>query len=90
MILVGWWGLLWAMKHTLFRIATVLIITGSAIALDVKQLSPMHQALYGAMRAGYTIGAAGGTEADMETVFLKVKAGDTNAVQDWLNTQKLK
>lgn len=74
---------------TKLRTATALAVACSALfsvaAFDVKQLSPVHQALYGAMRSGYTIGAAGGTEADMQAVFLKIKAGDTNAVQDWLN-----
>ena len=75
--------------RTKLAIATALAVACSALfsvaAFDVKKLSPVHQALYGAMRSGYTIGAAGGTEADMQAVFLKIKSGDTNAVQDWLN-----
>jgi hypothetical protein len=70
------------------KLLIVSIIALSTIAaIDVKQMHPAHQAVYGAMRAGWLIGASGGTEAEMQNVFLRINAGDTNAVQDWLNAQ---
>ena len=56
-------------------------------ALDVAKLSPVHQALYGAMKAGWIIGHVGGTEEEFETIFLKVNAGDTNAITKWLDSK---
>lgn len=54
---------------------------------DKLKLDGWDKAFYGAMKGGFMIGEAGGTEDDLQKVFLLVNAGDTNALQLWLNAQ---
>ena len=56
--------------------------------VKVNDLSPTNQALYGAMKAGWIVGHIGGTEDEMDKIFLAVKSGDTNAVLRWLDSKK--
>lgn len=61
---------------------------GNDAHFELKELSTVHQALYGAMLSGYMIGLAGGSGDDMRAVFMQIKDGDTNAVIHWLQEHR--
>jgi hypothetical protein len=77
-------------KAIIILLSTALVCAASQPVFDVTKLTAIQTIMYGAMRAGWSIGRAGATEDEFKSLFMSVTAGDVGKVQEFLNKKATK